>query len=228
MKIIKKVLNNLFKINKPKKKLKVKVMPLDPETTKYDSVVDNNYNVYQSEKDSEGKHERIIKESKIELNRLNQNAFEIHFYSVAFDSEFLQLTLEIAALKDKVKAACFPDEKQQLKENHETALTLLESSRKNFIINAPTLFFSESKTMYNSMRLKELTADSVSDVIQYFRLEWTNRKSLYYQLVINHLKITETKLRDELDKMKILIKKDPLRSTDGSTGEGERQPRLKF
>lgn len=224
---IKQVLTNLFKRKKTRKK--IYVMPLDSETFKYDSIVDNNYNVYQTEKDSEGKHERKIQEVKIVLNNLNQNAFETHFYTQAFASEFLQISLEIAALNDKVKSAGFPDLKEQAQKNYNAATSLLESYRKNFIHNAHNSFLSESRVMDRSMRGKELTADTISDLEQYFKLEWTQRKTLCYQDVIRHLKDLEIKLRDELDKMKIIMKKDPTlqNPAEGSKDEG-RVPIMKF
>lgn len=226
---IKQVLTNIFNRDKPKKKVKVKVMPLDPETNTYDSLVDNNYNAYQTEKDSEGKHERKVVDVKIELNKLNQNSFEIHFYNQAFSSEFLPLILEIAALKDKIKSASFPDQKEQAQINYDVATALLESYRKNFVHKAPNSFLAESKVMDRSMRGKELTADTISDLEQYFKLEWTHRKSLCYQDVIRHLKDLEIKLRGELDKMKIIMKKDPLLANpaEGSKDEG-RVPIMKF
>ncbi|EMG2881718.1 hypothetical protein V4100_001006 [Pseudomonas aeruginosa] len=192
----------------------------------FDSVVTNSYNAFKSENDSEGKRDWSHTNTAIEINRLNRNAFEHHFYLAAFRYQFSQLKLEIATIADKAKSATFNDQRIEAQENFKIAMSYFEDARKRFIVTAPSKFIEESKIMVDSMKEKNLTAETVSDIQNYFSLEWSQRRDIRYKSVINHLLGIEKKLRDDLVKLGIFERKDEQQSDQGKSTE--RKPHLNF
>lgn len=220
---------NWFKTNPDKVQATPELFSVT-EPDDFDSVITNSYNTYKSENDSEGKRVWSHENTKIEINRLNRNAFEHHFYHEAFRYQFSQLKLDIATIADKAKSAPFMDQREEAKEHFEIAMAYLEDTRKKFIFAAPEKFPEESKIMIKSMISKELTAESIEDLQNYFSLEWSQRRDIRYKSIINYLLLTEKKLRDDLIKLGVFERKEnpPIAAGAAGKSESDKKPHLNF
>lgn len=203
--------------------------PLDvPESEPDDfgSVIDNSYNAFQSEQDSEGKdwsHEK----TDIEVNLLNNNSFEQTFYAEAFKNEFVQLKLVIAAKADIAKNGKNQDEKDDAKKHFDLAKEIYDKEKVDFISTSPLRFYVESKTMVDSIRAKNLVCPSIEDVRNYFRIEWTNRKDKRYPAILKELVERKIRVNDKFIKLGI-VEKPKEESTESEESGSARSKKIKL
>ncbi|RUG38118.1 hypothetical protein IPC755_28620 [Pseudomonas aeruginosa] len=191
------------------------VVESDPDD--FGSVIDNSYNAYQSEQDSEGKDWSHDK-TNIEVNLLNSNSFEQLFYAEAFKNEFVQLKLVIAAKADIAKNGKSQDEKDDAKKDFDQAKEIYDKEKLNFVSTSPVRFFVESKIMVDSIRAKKLVCPSIEDVRNYFRIEWTNRKDKRYPLVLKDLVERKIKVNNQFIRLGIVEKPKEEPTESGESG----------